>query len=168
MRRSRSIWRTSMLLDRSARVTVKKKVPPSTYARRYRGMTALDYHLPACVLPYAWARRARARLCPPYRGPASIHQPEHFPRPAARIEPFLHVQRHRRSRPDRLAILVERHHHLAGMQVQRRPAVARRGAVDAVADDRPTGGGAMHAQLMGAAGERLERQPGDVLRGESR
>jgi hypothetical protein len=32
--------RTSMSLDRLARVTVKKKMPPSMYARRYRDMTA--------------------------------------------------------------------------------------------------------------------------------
>ena len=53
---------------------------------------------------------------------------------------------------DRVAVLVERHHHLARMQVQRRPAAARGGAVDRVADDRPSHRRAVHAQLMGAPG----------------
>ena len=44
-----------------------------------------------------------------------------------------------------------------------RAAGARRCAVDRVAEDRPAHGGAMHAQLVGAAGERLEREPGEVV-----
>jgi hypothetical protein len=65
--------RTKTSLDLSARVTVKKKTPPSTYARRYRDMAAREYHLSLCVAARrmrtdAWARRARARLCPPYTG----------------------------------------------------------------------------------------------------
>ena len=44
------------------------------------------------------------------------------------------------------------------------PAGARRAAVDAVADDRKAHLGAMHAQLMRAPGQRLEREPGECRR----
>src|SRR5207237_10582879 len=58
--------------------------------------------------------------------------------------------------PDRLAVLVERHHDLARMQMQRGPPAARRGAVDRIADDRPARGGAVPAQLGAAPGPRPE------------
>src|SRR3974390_3891537 len=48
------------------------------------------------------------------------------------------------------------------MQMQRRAADARRGAVDGVADDREAHLGAVHAQLMRAPGDGLKRKPGDL------
>ena len=44
--------------------------------------------------------------------------------------------------------------------MQRRAAAARRCAVDRIAEDRPAHFGAMHAKLMRASGQRLEREPG--------
>src|SRR5215468_3178516 len=44
------------------------------------------------------------------------------------------------------------------MQMKTRTADPRRRAVDRIAENRPTHRGTMHAQLMGAAGERLERE----------
>src|SRR5262245_65513284 len=49
------------------------------------------------------------------------------------------------------------------MQIEAGYVRARGASIDAVADDRPSLGSAMHAQLMGATGERLERKPGDVM-----
>ena len=43
--------------------------------------------------------------------------------------------------------------------MQARFAEARAISVDIVADNRPAHGGGVHAQLMGAAGDRLERKP---------
>src|SRR5438034_2020217 len=48
------------------------------------------------------------------------------------------------------------------MQVQAGSRVPRRASVDAVTNDRPSHGGAMYAQLMRAARERLERKPADA------
>jgi len=59
-------------------------------------------------------------------GKASIHQPEYFALPAAGVKPLLHGERHRRRHRDGRAVLVERHHDRARMQVQRRAADARR------------------------------------------
>src|SRR5262249_3686278 len=87
---------------------------------------------------------------------------ERILRPSARAQQLLHVRRHRRGDADRRAILVERHHDLACVQIET-GSVRPRGAsiIDAVADDRPSHGSAMHAQLMGATGERLECKPSD-------
>src|SRR5260370_8644218 len=48
------------------------------------------------------------------------------------------------------------------MQLQAGSRFARAASVDVIADDRPPHGGAMHAQLMRAAGERLEHKPADA------
>src|SRR5579871_1588876 len=72
--------------------------------------------------------------------------------------------RHRGGDPDGFAVAVDRHHELAGMQMQRRSARARRMAVDRVAYHRPPHRGAMHAQLVGSAGQRLEREPSETGR----
>src|SRR5262249_1274899 len=48
--------RTRRSLDLSARATVKKKTPPSTFARRYRAMRRIESSL--ARLPYAWSRFA--------------------------------------------------------------------------------------------------------------
>src|SRR6266511_2399182 len=77
---------------------------------------------------------------------------------------MLHVRRHGRGDADRRAVFVERHHDFACMQVQAGRLCPRSAPIDAVADDRPSHGSAMHTQLMGAAGERLEREPGEVRR----
>jgi len=47
------------------------------------------------------------------------------------------------------------------MQMQPWLAESRAGAVDIVTDDRPALRGAVNAQLMGAAGDRLEREPSE-------
>ncbi len=70
---------------------------------------------------------------------------------------------HRRGDRHRRLVLGNRHHDLARMQVQRRPAHARRAAVDVVAEDRPAHLRAMYAQLMRPPGQRLERKPGQSL-----
>src|SRR6187397_1533627 len=68
-------------------------------------------------------------------------------------------------RGDEYGLLVLRywHHDLARMQLQGRPALAWRSSIDVVADDRKTELGAMHPELMGAAGQRFEREPGQAL-----
>src|ERR1700686_1584239 len=70
------------------------------------------------------------------------------------------MRRHRRGDPDRRAVLIERHHDLASVQLQPGAAATRCRAVDRVAENRPAHFGAMHAKLMGAAGEWFEREPG--------
>ena len=80
--------------------------------------------------------------------------------PSAREQSLAHMRRHRSCDFDRIAILVKRHHDLARKQMQDRPAEARRAAINGVAHDRPAAFRAMHAQLMRAAGDRLEREPG--------
>src|SRR5262245_62858043 len=92
-----------------------------------------------------------------------IHQVEHLALPAAGVESLLHGEWHRRRHLDRRAVLVERHDDLARMQMQRWAADTRRVAIDRVADDREPTGSAMDAQLMGAAGDGLEREPGEAL-----
>src|ERR1700692_530905 len=69
------------------------------------------------------------------------------------------MRRHRRGEPDRRAVLIERPHDLASVQLQPGAAATRRRAVDRIAQDRPTHFRAMHPQLMGAAGEWFEREP---------
>src|SRR5438046_10362357 len=49
------------------------------------------------------------------------------------------------------------------MQMQDRLAEARAVAVDVVADARPARGCRVHAQLMSAAGDRLQRKPGEAV-----
>src|SRR5262245_9420148 len=98
----------------------------------------------------------------------SIRRPGRISRPAAGAQRRLHMRRQRRADVDRRALLVERNHDLARMQVKAAAPRARRAAVDAVPENRPSLGGAMHAQLMGAAGKRLERQPGQIMRLPSR
>ena len=83
--------------------------------------------------------------------------------PAARLQPLLHVRRHRRHDLDRRLVPVERHHDLARVQMHARR-VARRAAVDVVAQDREAHLRAMHAQLVRPPGQRLERQPGRARR----
>src|SRR5438552_17268722 len=49
------------------------------------------------------------------------------------------------------------------MQMQARLAEARSVAVDVVADDRPARSRRVHAQLMGAAGDRFQVEPGEAV-----
>src|SRR5579863_616086 len=79
--------------------------------------------------------------------PSTIHQP------------FAHMRRYRRNDSDRRAVLIKRHHDLAGVQMQYRAALARRRAVDRVAHYRPAHFGAMDAKLVRASGQRFERKP---------
>src|SRR5262249_25755940 len=58
--------RTRRSLDLSARATVKKKTPPSTFARRYRAMGMIVSF--TARLPYAWARFASLRFAWPALG----------------------------------------------------------------------------------------------------
>src|ERR1700722_4036943 len=69
------------------------------------------------------------------------------------------MRRRRRGDPNPRAVLVERHDNFAGMQLQSDAAAARRRAVDRIAEDRPAHFRAMHAKLMGAAGQRFKREP---------
>ena len=100
-----------------------------------------------------------------------------FAVPAACGEPRAQMLRHRRHDAHRLLVLADRHHDLARMQLQAgrvgtrheldlaRAALARLVAVDVVAEDRKAHRGAMHAQLMRAPGDRLERKPADAAVG---
>ena len=83
-----------------------------------------------------------------------------FAAPPARLQVRPHVRRHRRRDADRIAVLGQWHDNVARMELQPRTALPRRIAVDGVAQDRKTFCRAMDAQLVGAAGERLQRQPG--------
>src|SRR5712691_11346906 len=83
--------------------------------------------------------------------------------PPASRKQFAHVLRDGRDHPDQLAPGIERNHDFGGVEMQRWTAVARRTAVDRIADDRPAFGRAMHAQLMRAAGHRRAREPGDIV-----
>jgi hypothetical protein len=49
------------------------------------------------------------------------------------------------------------------MEMERRSPAALRGAIDGIAHDRPSHGGAMDAQLVRAAGQRRQSEPSDVL-----
>src|SRR5690606_21427871 len=64
---------------------------------------------------------------------------------------------------NRILVLVKRHHDLTREQMQGRADETWRGAVDAVAEDRPAHRLAMHAKLVRAAGDGFERQPGVIL-----
>ena len=87
-------------------------------ARAHEGDDLLSWHC-RCRLASRAADSGVVRLVPP-----------------ARLQPLLHVRRHRRRDLDRRLVLVERHHDLARVQMQARAAVARRAAVDVVAEDR--------------------------------
>src|SRR5258707_15546882 len=63
----------------------------------------------------------------------------------------------------RVLVFRNRDYDLAGMQMQSRLAEARTIAINIVADNRPAHFGAVNAQLMGAAGDRFEPEPGDVV-----
>src|SRR6266404_2244776 len=63
----------------------------------------------------------------------------------------------------RVLVFRNRDYDLAGMQMQSRLAEARTIAINIVADNRPAHFGAVNAQLMGAAGDRFEREPGEIF-----
>src|SRR6266851_5348722 len=86
-----------------------------------------------------------------------------FPIPAARPEPLAQMLRRWRTHPHRVLVFRNRNHDLAGMQVQSRLAEARTIAVNVIADNRPAHFGTVNAQLMGAAGDRFEREPGEIF-----
>src|ERR1019366_209863 len=69
--------------------------------------------------------------------------------PSARLQSLHHLRGYRRGHPDRLAFAIERHHDLAGVELQPWPPRARCRAVDRVAHDRPTHCRAVPSQLMG-------------------
>src|SRR5581483_5381335 len=81
-----------------------------------------------------------------------------FPLPAAGAELLVHMRGRRRDDADRLLVPGDRHHDLAGMQMQLRLAEARAVAVNVIAEDRPTGRGRMHPQLMGPPRDRFHRE----------
>jgi len=70
--------------------------------------------------------------------------------------------RHRGGDGDRRLVFRNRYCHLTRMKMQGRTACARRAAIDIVADDWPSHLGAVHAQLMGASGQGLERKPAET------
>src|SRR3954451_4909056 len=63
--------------------------------------------------------------------------------------------------PYRLLVLRNRNHNLAGMQMQAWFAKSRPVTVNVIAHDRPAHRGGVYAQLMGAAGDRLQCEPGE-------
>jgi hypothetical protein len=81
--------------------------------------------------------------------------------PPAQAQQVSHMVRHGSRDPHRRLVLRNRHHDLAGVEHLRRLGEAWRGSVDVVADDRPAAGGAVHPELMGAAGHRGEGKPGE-------
>ncbi len=89
----------------------------------------------------------------------------HLPPSPHAFSPLAHMRRHRCRDADRVAVLVERHHDFA----RRGDAgSARRSAARCRRSLSPTIGQpiglTMHAKLMGAAGDRLEREPGFARR----
>src|SRR3954466_13103341 len=62
-----------------------------------------------------------------------------FPIPPAGAELVVHVGRGRGDDADRLLVSGDRHHDLAGMQMQLRLPEARAVAVNVIAEDRPSG-----------------------------
>ena len=78
-----------------------------------------------------------------------------FSRPAACCQTPAHVLRHGRLHLHRIPVLVDRHDDLPRMKMQHRPALARRRAVDGVAEDRPAFAGRVNPELMSAACERF-------------
>src|SRR6266851_9553078 len=85
-----------------------------------------------------------------------------FPIPAARPEPLAQMLRRGRTHPHRVLVFRNRNHDLARMQVQSRLAEARAISINIVANNRPAHFGTVNAQLMGAAGDRFEREPGEI------
>ena len=81
--------------------------------------------------------------------------------PSASLQPIHHVQRHRRGDTHRRLVLRNRNDDFTRMQMLDRTFKARRLSINVVADDRPAHRGAMHAQLMRAARDRLHREPGE-------
>src|SRR6185437_7098596 len=86
-----------------------------------------------------------------------------LPVPSALAQPLVHMLRRRRHHVHRLLVPRNRNPDLAGMQMQDRFAESRAIAVDVVADDRPARRRRVHAQLMGAAGDRFQRQPTEAV-----
>src|SRR5882757_4612254 len=84
-----------------------------------------------------------------------------LPVPPARSQPLPHMLRRWRHHAHRVLVLRNRNPDLAGVQMQDRLTEARAVTVNVVADDRPARRRRMHPQLMGAAGDRLEREPGE-------
>ena len=95
---------------------------------------------------------------------AGAHQGAALLSEAASREFFAHVLRYGGGDGDRRLVFRNRNRHLTRMKMQWQAACARRASVDIVADDRPSHLGAMHAQLMRAPGQRLERKPAETGR----
>src|SRR4029453_19408435 len=83
--------------------------------------------------------------------------------PPASFEPLARVRRCRRDDAYRVLVPGNRNHELARMQMQAWFPETRAVAVDVVADNRPVHGCTMNAQLMGPAGDRLKREPGNAV-----
>src|SRR6266705_4489803 len=94
---------------------------------------------------------------------ASLAMTESLSIPSAGPEPFLQMSRRGGRHAYRVLVPRNRDHDLAGMQMQARLAEARSVAIDIVADNRPAHGGGVNAQLMGAAGDRFQREPGEAI-----
>src|SRR5258708_23168161 len=75
----------------------------------------------------------------------------------------MQMRRRRRYHADRVLVLRNRNHDLAGVQMQPRLAEARTIAINIIAENRPAHFGAMHPQLMGPPGDRLEREPAKTV-----
>src|SRR4051794_169608 len=122
--------------------------------------------------PTTWALYAEiaSESLKGYRGfiPAEL-----LPVPSAGREARAQMRRYRRDQGHRLLGLRDRHHDLARMQLQSgrigarheldlaRAALARLVAVDVIAENRKAFCRTMHAQLMRAPGDGLEREPGN-------
>src|SRR5437016_254558 len=75
----------------------------------------------------------------------------------------MHVRGRRRGDSHRLLVLRDRDADRTGMQMQARLAETRTVTIDIVADDGPALSRGMNAQLVGAAGDRFHREPGEPL-----
>jgi hypothetical protein len=71
------------------------------------------------------------------------------------------MRRYRRRHPYRGLVPRYRHHDLACVKQLRRRRKAWRRSIDVVANDRPAAGRTMHPQLVGAASDRGEGEPGE-------
>jgi len=98
--------------------------------------------------------------CP---GQAGLDAYGSLPVPSAGPEPFVQMGWRGGQHAHRVLVPRNRDHDLAGMQMQARLAEARSVAINIVADNRPAHGGGVNAQLMGAAGDRFQREPAQAI-----
>src|ERR1700731_2814446 len=97
-------------------------------------------------------------------GGAAPHKKKNTPPPpSAGPQPLVQMCRRRRCDAHRVLVSGDRDHDLASMKMQARLTETRAVAINVVANDRPAPRSRVHAQLMGAASDGFEREPGEAI-----